>query len=63
MMMVDKIDIAPGTSISFSPGGYHLMLMHRKKKLKVGDKVSIKLEFSGDHSMPVLFRVGGADVQ
>jgi len=63
MTMVDKIDIKPGKSVSFTPGGYHLMLMHRKQQLTVGDEVSIKLEFSGGHSMAVQFRVGGAAIQ
>lgn len=63
MMMVDKIDIAPGKTVSFAPGGYHLMLMHRKKDLKAGDKVLIDLDFSDGHKMNVQFRVGGADTE
>ncbi|MGW8248871.1 MAG: copper chaperone PCu(A)C [Acidiferrobacterales bacterium] len=63
MMMVDKIDIAPGKTVSFAPGGYHLMLMHRKKELKVGDKVLINLDFSNGHKMNVQFKVGGVDTQ
>ena len=63
MMMVDKIDIAPGKTVSFAPGGYHLMLMHRKKDLKVGDKVLINLDFSNGHKMNVQFRVGAVDTQ
>ena len=63
MMMVDKIDLAPGKTIHFAPGGYHLMLMHRKQELKVGDMVPIELDFSNGHSVQVKFRVGGADLQ
>lgn len=63
MMMVDKIDVAPGKTVSFAPGGYHLMLMHRKKDLKVGDKVLIKLEFSDGEKMNAQFKVGGADTE
>lgn len=57
MMMVHKIDVAPGKTVSFAPGGYHLMLMHRKKDLKVGDKVVIELVFSNGHKMDVQFEV------
>jgi len=63
MMMVDKIDIAPGKTVQFAPGGYHLMLMHRKKELKVGDMVLINLDFSNGHKMNVQFKVGGVDVE
>ena len=63
MMMVDKIDVAPGKTVQFAPGGYHLMLMHRKKDLKVGDKVLINLEFSDGQKMDVQFKVGGVDTK
>lgn len=63
MMMVDRIDLAPGKTVHFAPGGYHLMLMHRKQELKVGDMVPIELHFSNGHSVQVEFGVGGADLQ
>ena len=63
MMMVDKIDVAPGKTVQFAPGGYHLMLMHRKKDLKVGDNVLINLDFSNGQKMDVQFKVGGAGTE
>ena len=63
MMMVKEIDVAPGKSVSFAPGGYHLMLMHRKKDLKVGDKVMIELDFSDGQKMNVRFKVSGAGTE
>jgi copper(I)-binding protein len=63
MMMVKKIEVAPGKTVSFAPGGYHLMLMHRKKDLKVGDKVMIELVFSNGHKMDVQFKVGEAGTE
>jgi len=63
MMMVDKIDVAPGKTVSIAPGGYHLMLMHRKKDLKVGDKVLIDLDFNDGQKKNVQFKVGGADTE
>lgn len=63
MMMVDKVDVAPGKTVSFAPGGYHLMLMHRKEDLKEGDKVMIKMDFSNGQKMDVQFRVGSAGTE
>ena len=63
MKMVDKIDIAPGKTLRFAPGGYHLMLMNRKHSLKVGDAVPITLHFSNGMNLEKKFRVGGANTQ
>lgn len=63
MKMVDKIDIAPGKTLRFAPGGYHLMLMNRKHSLKEGDAVPITLHFSNGMSLKKKFRVGGANTQ
>jgi copper(I)-binding protein len=32
----DGIEIKPGSSIEFKPGGYHIMLVHLKKPLEAG---------------------------
>ena len=37
--------IAPGKTVKFAPGGFHLMMMDLKTPLKQGDKVSVTLEF------------------
>jgi len=37
--------IAPGKTVKFAPGGFHLMMMNLRNPLKQGDKVSITLEF------------------
>ena len=37
--------IAPGKTVKFAPGGFHLMLIDLKTPLKQGDKVSVTLEF------------------
>jgi len=63
MMMVDKIDIAPGKTVQFAPGGYHLMLMNRKKNIKVGDKILIDLEFGTGEKTAVQFKVGDAGTE
>jgi hypothetical protein len=63
MVHVDGVDIAPGQAVAFAPGGYHLMLMHRKQPLKVGDEVPITLQLSDGQTLEVPFRVEGAQDQ
>ncbi|WP_457665206.1 copper chaperone PCu(A)C [Thiolapillus sp.] len=45
MRPVEDIAIAPGATTTLQPGGYHLMLMMIKKRLKAGDKMPITLIF------------------
>jgi copper(I)-binding protein len=63
MVMVMKRDVAPGKSIHFAPGGYHLMMMKRKHEIKVGQELPVTLHFRDGHTMRVNFRVGGATIQ
>lgn len=51
MKMVDKFVVAPGQSLTLTPGGNHLMLMGLKKPLKVGDSVPFTLQFAGGKSL------------
>ncbi len=44
MRALDRIEIKPGASILFAPGGKHLMLMRPKRELKVGSSVKIQLD-------------------
>ncbi|MEJ2346295.1 MAG: copper chaperone PCu(A)C [Gammaproteobacteria bacterium] len=63
MLPVAKMTVAPGKTIRFAPGGYHLMLMHRNRTLHVGDSVPIRLHFASGHDLEVKFKVGGAGIQ
>jgi copper(I)-binding protein len=60
MVHVDDVDLAPSESVSFAPGGYHLMLMHRTQVLHVGEEVPVTLSFSDGQTLTVRFRVTGA---
>lgn len=60
MMPVDSIAIAPHASVSFSPGGYHIMLMRPTHSLHPGDKVSMSLRFADGQSLDVQFEVRAA---
>ncbi len=44
------IEIRPGASVEFKPGGYHIMLLHLKKGLVEGEKIplTIKLAKAGE---------------
>ncbi len=43
MRALDRVDIAPGARVEFSPGGKHFMLMRPTHELKFGDKVKIHI--------------------
>jgi hypothetical protein len=59
MANVDSIDVKPGGTLEFSPGGFHLMCM--KPALKPGDKVSVTLHFAGGTKVQADFAVRGAN--
>ena len=59
MANVDSIDVKPGGTLEFSPGGFHLMCM--KPELKPGDKVSVTLHFAGGTNVQADFTVRGAN--
>lgn len=63
MNRVQDLAVQPGQAIHFSPNGYHLMLMNRTRTLTVGDRVPVRLQFSGGRSMDVMFTVRGADMR
>ncbi|MBS0590016.1 MAG: copper chaperone PCu(A)C [Proteobacteria bacterium] len=46
MQALGRIDIAPGASVRFAPGGKHLMLMRPRGELKLGDGVKIRFSMS-----------------
>jgi copper(I)-binding protein len=60
MMHVDGVDLSPGQSVAFAPGGYHLMLMNRTRELNAGEEVPVTLRFGDGQSLVVTFRVTGA---
>jgi len=60
MAHVDGVDLNPGQSVAFAPGGYHLMLMGRTQELHAGEEVPVTLRFNDDQTLVVNFRVTGA---
>lgn len=57
MVRASQIELTPGASFIFTPGGYHLMLMNPKRKLRAGDRVDINLEFRSGLRLPISFEV------
>ncbi len=50
--------IAPGQTVTFKPGGYHLMLMRLKQPLKAGERAPIELDFAPAGKVKVDLVVG-----
>ena len=46
MRALDRVEIKPGASVPFAPGGKHFMLMQPKRGLKPGENVRIHLNTS-----------------
>lgn len=63
MEHVGEVVVAPGKSVSFAPGGLHLMLMKRRGNIAPGDAVAVELQFDDGERLTVDFRVVGADAQ
>ncbi|MEJ0041513.1 MAG: copper chaperone PCu(A)C [Rhizomicrobium sp.] len=49
--------VAAGRSLSFAPGGYHLMCMDPSPRLRVGGTATVTLEFGGGATSDVAFTV------
>jgi copper(I)-binding protein len=45
MMPVSSVDLAPGETVDFEPGGRHVMLVNLSQGLAPGDRVSLTLHF------------------
>jgi copper(I)-binding protein len=53
MSPVDRVEIPAGGSVTFAPGGYHLMLMGLTRPLDVGGKLELHLVFEKAGSVVV----------
>jgi len=61
--MAKGVTIAPGKSVNFAPGGFHMMLMGLKAPLKQGDKVPLTLTFAKAGKVDVTLDVQGIGAQ
>jgi copper(I)-binding protein len=60
MAMVDSVDVPAHGSISFAPGGYHLMCVRPADRVKPGNTVEMTLTFDDGGALTVDFRVRNA---
>lgn len=60
MERLDKgLSVAPGATVTLTPGGYHLMFLKPKSQLKEGESVKGSLTFARAGTVPVTFAVAG----
>lgn len=52
------LEIKPGASAELKPGGYHVMFMDLKQRLKEGESFKATLQFEKAGTVEVTFRVG-----
>ena len=57
MRQLPSLAIAPGATIKFAPGGYHLMLEGLRRPLKVGETIPAVLTFAKAGRVRVTFMV------
>jgi periplasmic copper chaperone A len=70
MRPIKSIDLKPGKSVTFKPGGMHIMLMDLKQPLKEGDSFPLALTFAKAGRIETVVKVakagamsGGSDMQ
>lgn len=59
MRKVAGVDLAPGASVSFRPGGYHVMLMGLKAPLRKGGSLPLTLRFEKSAPIRVTAKIMG----
>ena len=60
MEHVDSVKVEAGDTLTFAPGGYHLMCMDSKPILKAGARVPVTLQFAGGETVTADFAVRNA---
>lgn len=60
MVHVDKVSVPAHGSVSFKPGGYHIMCMKPKPAMKIGATVPVTLVFEGGATATADFAVKSA---
>ena len=57
MARQEKVDIAPGETVTFKPGGLHIMLMGLKGALVEGEEFPLTLNFEKSGSVDVVVKI------
>jgi hypothetical protein len=61
MSDVSRIDVPAGGTLSFSPGGYHLMCMDPGPAIRRGNTITVELDFTDGTKTAAAFVVRGAN--
>jgi copper(I)-binding protein len=61
MLPVKNVTVPAHGTVSFQPGGYHVMCMQPQSSMVVGDKVPVTLNFADGKSIVAQFMVEGAN--
>jgi len=57
MHMEDGVEIAPGETVSFAPGGFHIMLMGLQSPLVAGESFEATLTFENAGDVAIVFNI------
>jgi periplasmic copper chaperone A len=57
MRPAEGVELAPGTTVEFKPGGYHIMLLDLKRQLAEGQTVPLTLTFAKAGTIQIDARV------
>ena len=57
MRKVEELEVAAGESLTFQPGGLHIMFIQTPKRLKEGESVEVKLVFKNGDKQAVTLPV------
>ena len=60
MRPLDDVEVAPGKTFTFAPGGNHLMLMDPVSAVAPGEKIAVDLELSDGSTLQASFDVRAA---
>ena len=61
MRELHRLVIEPGSTVSLRPGGKHLMLMHPRQQVRVGEKVELTFLLTNGTRVETYFDVVAAD--
>jgi len=62
-MLTSGLEIKPGQTVEFKPGGYHVMFLGLKEGLEEGQQVKATLTFEKAGKVDVTFAVAGVGAQ
>jgi len=59
MVEMPYVDVPAGATVEFKTGGMHVMFMNPSQELKIGDKVTLNLQFENAGTVTVTATVMG----